>query len=282
MIVVDTSVATKWIVTEPGHEVAIALLETSFDIVAPDLLLPEISNVLRRKVRLGEISTDQAQLGIAAVRASIQSFISSVQLADEALRLSEQLDHSPYDCFFLAAELGRGVLVTADDVFRRKCSAAGFGQAVVDMTTDVGDRLSRQLALQDLTPERTAEIVRLASKMAETFENLKAVALKAIPAGRLKVIPPEAYAPAFDLPAYRRLRHVIHDLPHGQRPLLLALGWLGRARIRVDEFSALLANAELLLADGWETHERYFISVMGGVASGLQKLQNEIDTESGQ
>ena len=173
MIVVDTSVATKWIVTEPGHEVAIALLETSFDIVAPDLLLPEISNVLRRKVRLGEISTDQAQLGIAAVRASIQSFISSVQLADEALRLSEQLDHSPYDCFFLAAALGRGVLVTADDVFRRKCSAAGFGQAVVDMTTDVGDRLSRQLALQDLTPERTAEIVRLASKMAETFRELE-------------------------------------------------------------------------------------------------------------
>ena len=50
----------------------------------------------------------------------------------------------------------------------------------------------------------------------------------------------------------------------------------------MDEFSALLANAELLLADGWETHERYFISVMGGVASGLQKLQNEIDTKSGQ
>jgi predicted nucleic acid-binding protein len=40
VIVVDTSVAVKWAVDEPGHADALALLDLSEQRYAPDLLLP--------------------------------------------------------------------------------------------------------------------------------------------------------------------------------------------------------------------------------------------------
>jgi predicted nucleic acid-binding protein len=42
--VIDASVAIKWVVDEPGAEIAIQLLEHT--LMAPDLLGPECANIL--------------------------------------------------------------------------------------------------------------------------------------------------------------------------------------------------------------------------------------------
>jgi predicted nucleic acid-binding protein len=45
-LVVDASVAAKWLVTEPLSDRALALLGGANELIAPDLLLPEVGNIL--------------------------------------------------------------------------------------------------------------------------------------------------------------------------------------------------------------------------------------------
>ena len=60
-VVVDAGVAIKWFIDEPGSDVARALWRDEPDLLAPDLLVPEVCNAAWRKVRLGESNPAQAQ-----------------------------------------------------------------------------------------------------------------------------------------------------------------------------------------------------------------------------
>lgn len=57
-IVVDASVAVKWLVAEEGSDVANRLLTDGGDLYAPRLMASEVANALWRKARLGEIERD--------------------------------------------------------------------------------------------------------------------------------------------------------------------------------------------------------------------------------
>ena len=276
MIIVDTSVAAKWIVQEPGREQALALLDGSLDIEAPDLLMPELASVLRKKEKLGEVDREQARLGVAAAASAVNKFIPSVELIDDAIRLSNQLDHSPYDCFFLAASLGRGVLITADVVFQRKCEACGFGEAVLTLSDRVSERLVQRRVLETFRPQQWRDVVRLAAKIAQTFETLR----EAAPKIKFRLISSRAFDLAFDSPAYIQVKRIIARMKPEQLPPLLAVAWLGRSYYNIRDLPNLLQRAEALLAEGWETHESYVISSMGSVAAGLQKLYESIQTEA--
>ena len=54
-LVVDASVAVKWLVAEDGSDAADRLLTDGDDLYAPRLMTSEVANTLWRKVRLGEI-----------------------------------------------------------------------------------------------------------------------------------------------------------------------------------------------------------------------------------
>ncbi|MDR4306914.1 type II toxin-antitoxin system VapC family toxin [Chelatococcus sambhunathii] len=123
MIVIDASIALKWVVEEPGSEHAARLLELDEIFGAPDILFAEVANVLCKKVRGGMTSSRQAAVSLAELRRAIGRVGSTVALFDASLRLAIQLNHSAYDCFYLAMA-GDGELVTADEAFVRKCRAA--------------------------------------------------------------------------------------------------------------------------------------------------------------
>ena len=55
MVVIDASVAVKWLVIEERHEFAREVLRDGFVLFAPDLLLTEVANAPRDKVRAGLI-----------------------------------------------------------------------------------------------------------------------------------------------------------------------------------------------------------------------------------
>jgi predicted nucleic acid-binding protein len=134
-LVVDTSVAVKWYVAEDEHEKAKHLLLAGIELLAPDLLWAETANVLRRKVRMGEMSQEQAVEGVRSLAISIHQFLPSGDLVEPALDLSVQLNHSVYDCMYLAAALasdGRN-LVTEDAKFAVKASAAGHGDRILSL-----------------------------------------------------------------------------------------------------------------------------------------------------
>ena len=57
-LVIDASVAIKWVIAEPGNDRASVLLD--YATVAPDLLFAECAHILWRKLRQREISVNEA------------------------------------------------------------------------------------------------------------------------------------------------------------------------------------------------------------------------------
>lgn len=125
MIAVDSSIALQWVLPEAGTASAVSLLGRP-DLVAPDILLVECANVLAKKVRSAELSLEKAAEGLKIVREAVPTVISSVELADSALRLSVELVHPAYDCCFFACALkADAAFATRDQPFINRLVARG-------------------------------------------------------------------------------------------------------------------------------------------------------------
>jgi predicted nucleic acid-binding protein len=114
-LVVDASVAISWFVPEALSEAAQRVLQPGIQLFAPDLLYAEFSNIVWKKQHRGELNPAEASGVIRDfLRVPIASTASRV-LAPDAHALAAALDHSAYDCFYLAlaVRLG-GQMVTAD------------------------------------------------------------------------------------------------------------------------------------------------------------------------
>ncbi len=114
-LVVDSSVALKWFVKEPGHEAALELLDGSDPLIAPDLILAEVGNALWRKARNGEVEADQISRSISELADIVILRPLTVDLMLMAVEIMRGIGHSIYDCVFLAAARREKVdFVTAD------------------------------------------------------------------------------------------------------------------------------------------------------------------------
>ena len=137
MIVVDTSVALKWVVEEPGSPEALDLIPRV--LVAPDLIQAEVGGGLTKKVRLRQLSPDQARKGFDEAMALV-SLLPSTLYAARALELSHELHHSIYDCYFAAAAEAHGVfMVTADRTFVTKLRASRLAPIPILLGEEVPD-----------------------------------------------------------------------------------------------------------------------------------------------
>ena len=70
VFVVDASVVIKWFVSEIHSDAAHRLLAATHQYLAPDLLFPEVGNVIWKKVRRGELTAEEGE-GLAVDIASI-------------------------------------------------------------------------------------------------------------------------------------------------------------------------------------------------------------------
>jgi predicted nucleic acid-binding protein len=113
-LVVDASVAIKWIVEEDGHEEAVRVSRAE-RVVAPDFAAVEAANILWRKVRLKELDATQAKAGLRFIRDAYAEFVPTGELLDRALSIALSIDHPVYDCLYLAcAERMECSVLTAD------------------------------------------------------------------------------------------------------------------------------------------------------------------------
>ena len=126
--VVDASVAVKWYFPEIGWEHAAALLaarlEDDRELIAPDLITLELTNVLQKKIKLSHCDRDAAFDILALWESDRPEFLPSVELAPRALGLSLLLDHPVYGCIYIAAAVEQDArLVTADERLARAARA---------------------------------------------------------------------------------------------------------------------------------------------------------------
>jgi predicted nucleic acid-binding protein len=121
-IVVDASVALKWVLDEPGREAADALLEE--ELVAPAFWLIEAANALWRRHRLGELSEAESAERLSELFNAPVTASAVEEDLFEAAALAARLGHPVYDCLYLAAAIREDTyVVTADTRFHRIVAA---------------------------------------------------------------------------------------------------------------------------------------------------------------
>lgn len=129
LVVVDASVALKWVVTEAGSDEASALLTNMADgavsLVAPEHLIGEVANGLRKRVAQGVLVADDALAALDAVAALELDLISGTDRWLRSLRAALDWGVTTYDALYVLLALDLDAeLVTADvrlaDSARRK------------------------------------------------------------------------------------------------------------------------------------------------------------------
>lgn len=122
-VVVDASLAIKWVLKEPYAEQALALAEkwavAGTRPSAPCLLLVEATNVLHRRAMLGHISLSQARQLLAGLLDMGIEIRESPQIHFRAMELAQELQRpAVYDTHYLAlADILGCELWTADERF---------------------------------------------------------------------------------------------------------------------------------------------------------------------
>jgi predicted nucleic acid-binding protein len=133
VIVIDSSIALQWVLPEEATEQAERYLSEP-DIVAPDVLFVEAANVLAKKVRLRDLSGDQARRAFALIAEAFTRVESTRWLVPRALELAITLSHPAYDCVFLACAEALGAkLATRDAPVVKRIREHGFDQFLAEL-----------------------------------------------------------------------------------------------------------------------------------------------------
>lgn len=141
-LVVDASVAVKWLVAEEESESANRLAAGAEDLHAPRLMASEVANTLWRKARLGEIGRDRAGVLMAALTEMPVRWNVDETLCADAVRLALALDRPVYDCVYLALAHRVGAqVITADVRFANALAMTEHGGSVVTLTDYVEEHL---------------------------------------------------------------------------------------------------------------------------------------------
>jgi predicted nucleic acid-binding protein len=124
-LVVDASVAAKWLFQEPDQDLALSLIGR-FELIAPELLLVECGNLIWRRQRLGEVAAQVAPRMVGKLRAGPIRFYGCSGLVERAVVLAVALRHTIYDCIYMSLALAQQArVVTCDRRFAAAVRADG-------------------------------------------------------------------------------------------------------------------------------------------------------------
>ncbi|ARQ01400.1 type II toxin-antitoxin system VapC family toxin [Pseudorhodoplanes sinuspersici] len=115
-LIVDASVAVKWVLPEADSNKAALLRTSDTDIIAPSLVIAEIGNAIWKSAMRGDMNAADAQHALKIVVAHYHRLLPVEDLMTPALAFATDLRHPIYDCFYLAlAEREAATLITADE-----------------------------------------------------------------------------------------------------------------------------------------------------------------------
>lgn len=123
MYVVDASLAVKWYVPEVHSDDAGRLLDPAYQLCAPDLIIPEFGNIIRKKIARGELTEAQGRKIIGAFLIVPVTVYSAVPLLKPAFEGAVRSAQTVYDWTYLALAVALDCrMVTADERFYRALS----------------------------------------------------------------------------------------------------------------------------------------------------------------
>ncbi|MGL4489253.1 MAG: type II toxin-antitoxin system VapC family toxin [Rhizobiaceae bacterium] len=132
--VADASVAVGWTIVLPYSSACNRLLQESSSLIAPDLVIAEVTNAFFQQAKTGLADRDRLADGLNLLPRWFAELVPAATLRNQAFDLALQLEHPAYDCFYLALALEREIkFVTADNHFLRKATAKGYQKSVMSL-----------------------------------------------------------------------------------------------------------------------------------------------------
>jgi predicted nucleic acid-binding protein len=130
-MIVDASVAIKWLAPEDGSDLADQLLLQG-ELAAPDLIFAELANAIWKKRLRGEIVASPPSLD------KFPQYFEVIEpcqnLAVRASELAIDLGHPAYDCFYLALAEKRGSqVVSADKRLAEKLAGTSYQGLLIQL-----------------------------------------------------------------------------------------------------------------------------------------------------
>ena len=130
-LVVDASVAVKWLVLEEMSDVAKELYGAGDHLVAPRLITTELANALARKTMQGMLTRYEAQYHFSSLSQFLPDLMDVDELIEPAFENACILRHPIYDLIYLeAARKIDAQLVTADRRFTAKIASTDLARHV--------------------------------------------------------------------------------------------------------------------------------------------------------
>ncbi len=134
-VVVDASVAIKWFLPELHDDAALRLLRAEHRLVAPDLLFPEVGNVLWKRVRRREATASEAGAVLDALVAVPLEVHASQPMMPVAFEIACATGRTVDDSLYLAlAVLRECPMVTADRKLHQALERGRFAHHLLWVT----------------------------------------------------------------------------------------------------------------------------------------------------
>lgn len=131
MLVIDASVAVKFVTEEPGSDKAYKIILGPDPLIAPDWVLAECANSIGKKVLANQLSRVAAEASFAQLPEFFARLFPTDAMLDEGFRLALDMGHAVYDCVYLVLALREEApVVTADLKFAKAARRAGFAEYV--------------------------------------------------------------------------------------------------------------------------------------------------------
>lgn len=126
MVVVDASVAAKWVLPEADSAAAREFLKDTNLLIAPALIAVEVPGAIIRRYRQGLIDAEDARAANAAWQRIVSQphfrLMTTEELIPTAMEAALQSRHSLADCLYVAAATQCSApLVTADRTMVDRC-----------------------------------------------------------------------------------------------------------------------------------------------------------------
>jgi predicted nucleic acid-binding protein len=138
-LIVDASVVAKWLVAEPDSHKARELISPDIYLRAPDLVIPEVLNILWKKQVRGDLDEEEAaeRLDILLqdhIDVTIHLIPARI-LAKRVVQIAVTTGRSTYDSLYLAAAAQAGCrFVTADEKFVRSIKSPALRPYIIGLS----------------------------------------------------------------------------------------------------------------------------------------------------